>query len=36
MTDNHSLFKKYTTLNKKVEKWVEVDIRYMNQHIHIL
>jgi len=36
MPYNHSNSEKYTTLNKKVGKWVEVDTKCMNQRIHIL
>ena len=36
MTYNYSNSQKSTILNKKVEKWAEVDTRYMNQHIHTL
>jgi len=36
MTHDYSNSQKYTTLNKKVNKWVEVDTKYMNQRIHTL
>ena len=36
MTHYRSNPEKYPTLNKKVNKWVEVDTKYMNQRIHTL